>query len=140
MRPPDYAQCLGRLTALAAALLLSACASRSMPEPPVVVEPTPTPEPARPAEAPPPQVENPQPTVPDAATCAWSRTRGVATLLAIAGAATPPRGTWQFFPGDDIVFHPVPESAEEGDEFRALLQRPLRGRCGDPRLVLFSPL
>lgn len=140
MPQPDYRHFPARLSVLAIALLISACASRSMPEPQVTEEPPPAAEPVQPAEEAVPDTRTTtQPAQTEDERCAWSRIRGVATLLAIARGATA-RGTWQFFPGDDIVFHPVPESAEEGDEFRALLQRPLRGPCGDPRLVLFSPL
>tara|TARA_R100001460_G_scaffold76722_1_gene117718 strand:+ start:125 stop:319 length:195 start_codon:yes stop_codon:yes gene_type:complete len=62
--------------------------------------------------------------------------KGVVSLL----ARTARVGTWQFFPGDDILFYPAPDSARPGDEYRAILERPLNGDCKAPRLVLVGPV
>lgn len=72
--------------------------------------------------------------------CAWSQTRGVATLTGIAQKQGVAEGTWQFFPGDEVAFHPVPEQASKGDEYKALLRRPLSGDCEHPRLIIVSPV
>ncbi|MDX1633187.1 MAG: hypothetical protein R3280_00985 [Marinobacter sp.] len=144
-RPDGRAGAASRLGVVLACVLIGACASRPAPEtgqpgpiepPPANLEepapgtePTPVPE-ARPAPEPQSQ--------PGSLPCAWSRTRGIATLLAIAESQR--QGTWQFFPGDDLVFHPAPESASAGDEFKALLRRPMSGNCEEPELVLFGPV
>lgn len=70
------------------------------------------------------------------ALCAWSKVRGVASLL----AREEDIGTWQFFPGDDILFHPVPNGAGKGAEYRAILERPLNGPCEKERLILVAPI
>ncbi|WP_404367659.1 hypothetical protein [Marinobacter sp.] len=138
MRQPDSTAVLFPLGLLIVTLMMSACASRDIPEPAPRGEPAPAPEIPQPREQEKPAVRQVPP--PERATCAWSRIRGVATLLALTETPDPPRGTWQFFPGDDIVFHPVPAGASEGDEFKALLQRPMSGPCRDSRMVLFGPL
>ncbi len=131
---------------LAISLAITACASRPEPS----VEPDPEPEPVLqpiPHIVIPKQTQpEPEPQPPKAApekeqppgVCAWSKTRGIATLLAVK--TEPPRGTWQFFPGDKVVFHAVPDEASPGDEFKALLQTPMSGPCDDTRLVLFGPV
>lgn len=131
------------LTVILACVLISACASRPTPEPspPQVVQPPPLdPEEATPPKPTPEPDVQPDPTPePEPRPCAWSNTRGIAKLLAID---EPPgrQGTWQFFPGDDVVFHPAPASASPGDEFKALLRRPMSGDCKEPELVLFGPV
>lgn len=110
---------------LLTAALLTACAATT----PV----TPAPEGA---------VSQPTPPVPvqPSPLCAWSQVRGVATVLSVTSAMTNPAlATWQFFPGDDIVFHPLPGGASGGDEYKALLRRPLTGPC-EPELYLVGPL
>ncbi len=146
MRHPDTGCRLGppRLAAvLLACALVSACASRPGPEPAPAVTPepdSPSAGEATPTQPPPaPAVQPPAKPTPAQLPCAWSKIRGVATLLAIA-ESPPARGTWQFFPGDEVVFHPVPESASTGDEFKALLRRPMSGGCKEPELVLFGPV
>ena len=111
------------LLAFAMLTLLGACASLPDPEPD---SHDPTPIKVKPAE-------RPQP-------CAWGQQRGVAELLAVDTERDPPLGTWQFFPGDDLVFFPAPANAIVGDEYRAVIQRPLSGPCDQPRLRLVSPL
>lgn len=148
-RPSDRPMPAFRVSVtLALSLAISACASR--PEP--AVEPDPEPEPVIqpiPHIVIPKQTQpepEPEPQPPKAApkreqppgVCAWSKTRGVATLLAVK--TEPPRGTWQFFPGDKVVFHGVPDKASPGDEFKALLQTPMSGPCNETRLVLFGPV
>lgn len=128
-------------TLVLACALISACATQpapqpatqnAEPEPPSVETTAPEEQEASPREAQPAQETRRGP-------CAWSRIRGVAKLLAIA--ETPPdQGTWEFFPGDDVVFHPAPEEASPGDEYKALLRRPMNGNCEDPELVLFGPV
>ncbi|SFM01622.1 hypothetical protein [Marinobacter zhejiangensis] len=82
---------------------------------------------------------SPEPTRPQPL-CAWSQIRGIATLLSTTSALTDPTfATWQFFPGDDIVFHRLPQGANTGDEYKALLRRPMTGPC-QPELYLVAPL
>lgn len=72
--------------------------------------------------------------------CAWSQVRGVAKLLALGRAPDHGRATWQFFPGDDILFHPAPEGSRVGDEYKALLRRPMNGPCRQAELYLVAPI
>lgn len=128
------------------ALLLGGCASSPKPLTPEPVRPIPERKPA-------PEPESSGSSAPDIPTfdvpapakssstysppnCAWSRVRGVVSLLAQEAGT----GTWQFFPGDDILFHPVPDKARAGDEYRAILERPLNGECKKPRLLLVAPI
>lgn len=120
------------LVVAALAAVLSACAVR----PPVA-----PPDDNRAADAEPangrPQQASPVPP------CAWSQIRGVATLLATSNRApdgNPSTGTWEFFPGEDILFHPVPADAGAGVEYKALLKRPMSGPCKHPQLFLVAPI
>lgn len=134
---------LGLLSLVA---ILSACATSppadaplvivpaEQPAPQVTDEPAPEPEPS-----PTPSKIRTTPPEPDKP-CAWSQTRGVATLTGVAQKQGVAEGTWQFFPGDEIVFHPVPDDASKGDEYKALLRRPLSGDCEHPRLIIVSPV
>ncbi|MCH8499340.1 MAG: hypothetical protein LAT63_12755 [Marinobacter sp.] len=116
-------RCYRAVLALALLTLFSACASLPDPE---LGDSDAAPARAKPAE-------RPQP-------CAWGQQRGVAELLAIDTDREPPLGTWQFFPGDDLVFLTTPAGADVGDEYRAVIQRPLSGPCDQPRLRLVAPL
>lgn len=116
------------------AVVLSACAVR----PPVA----PTSD-NRAADAEPaddrPQQASPVPP------CAWSQIRGIATLLATSNRAPdgiPSTGTWEFFPGEDILFHPVPTDVgiDTGVEYKALLKRPMSAPCKHPQLFLVAPI
>lgn len=78
----------------------------------------------------------PQPELP----CAWSQVKGVAILLVEATADGNGIGTWQFFPGDEILFYPTPPGATRGAEYKALLRRPLSGSCEQPVLYLIAPI
>ncbi|TBW58221.1 hypothetical protein EZI54_05065 [Marinobacter halodurans] len=124
-------------------LALGGCSSTpsqapSQPARPVTPTPAPetsdhTPE----TETPPaPAKPSPQTSPHTPALCAWSKTRGVASLLAREKEV----GTWQFFPGDDIVYHRVPDEADQGSEYRAILERPLNGPCDKERLILVAPV
>lgn len=126
-------------------LLLGGCASTPAPQPETAPDFTPIPPVSVPVEGeagesdePPPQTEprQPEPEQQPPALCAWSKTRGVASLLAVEEGT----GTWQFFPGDDIVFKQVPSGAGAGAEYRAILERPLNGPCDRERLILVAPL
>lgn len=130
---------------LSLVMILSACATSppgdaplvivpERPAPQVTEEPAPEPEPS-----PTPSKSHTTPPEPDQP-CAWSQTRGVATLTGIAQKQGVAEGTWQFFPGDEVVFHPVPDNARKGDEYKALLRRPLSGGCEHPRLIIVSPV
>ncbi|WP_148861490.1 hypothetical protein [Marinobacter fonticola] len=130
-------------------LALTGCASSppEQPAPAPEFEPIPTvtpPDQDEPKPAPEPEPA-PEPRDRDVrdkgsdgppALCAWSKVRGVASLLAQENRI----GTWQFFPGDDILFHPVPSSARNGAEYRAILERPLNGPCDEERLILVAPI
>lgn len=140
----------GSLRALGLAFLvtfLSACASSPPEDVPLVIIPEqPLPESTEASDPEPERAPAPvrpqrptQPREPDKP-CAWSQTRGVATLTAIAQKHGVAEGTWLFFPGDEVVFHPVPDEARKGDEYKALLRRPLSGNCEHPRLIIVSPL
>lgn len=128
-------------------ILLSACASSPPEDVPRVITPEqPVPESTEASDPEPEQAPAParpqsriQPREPDKP-CAWSQTRGVATLTAIAQKHGVAEGTWLFFPGDEVMFHPVPDEARKGDEYKALLRRPLSGDCKHPRLIIVSPL
>ncbi|WP_375176654.1 hypothetical protein [Marinobacter mobilis] len=123
-----HASQLRATAALLVATLLSACAST----PPVTSTPVDTTD-TNAHRTPPPPVQ-PIPR------CAWSQVRGVATILSVTSAmANPALATWQFFPGDDIVFHPLPGGAARGDEYKALLRRPMTGPC-EAELYLVGPL
>lgn len=116
--------------ALVATMLLTACAISPVP----VTQPDGDPEPASPQS--PSSGARPQPL------CAWSQLRGIATVLSLSSAmanGSESLATWQFFPGDDIVFHPLPAGADVGDEYKALLRRPMNGPC-QPELYLVGPL
>lgn len=127
----------------ALALLISACATTPPPSPPSDSNQTPatgdnhtdsvTAEPPDATET----QSKPEPA-PESAPepCAWSEVRGIAKLLAVSGQT----GTWQFFPGDKILFHAVPKGARVDDEFKALLRQALSGPCPNGRLSLFDPV
>lgn len=135
---------------LAAALLLTlaGCASAppEAPQPDPDFEPMPTVTPpdeetdateAKPESEPEPRQEKAREAGDETpALCAWTKIRGVASLLAREKEV----GTWQFFPGDDILFHPVPTGAKQGAEYRAILERPLNGPCETERLILVAPI
>ncbi|WP_111493832.1 MULTISPECIES: hypothetical protein [Marinobacter] len=134
---PDEPNRSGAFLLAGLLLLLGGCASS-----PQTDVPTPLP-PAQPDESgaePAPDAADREPapdrSAPAPRLCAWSKTRGVAKLL----AQEQDRGTWQFFPGDDVVFHEVPGDAGQGAEFRAILERPLNGPCDQERLILVAPL
>ncbi len=127
-----------RLAAPALALILGACATSPGPTPPNGAAER---APASKGDHPNPiTVESPDarpmPSQPNPKPCAWADVRGIAKLLAMAGES----GTWQFFPGDDVLFHTVPTGARPDDEFKALLRRPISGPCPDARLILFDPV
>ncbi|WP_203143615.1 hypothetical protein [Marinobacter mangrovi] len=124
-------------------LTLAGCSSTPSPEPSPPARPvTPTPPPqessGQPEASSPstPSDQTQQKSAPTPALCAWSKTRGVASLL----AREEDIGTWQFFPGDDIVHHKVPDKADQGSEYRAILERPLNGPCDQERLILVAPV
>lgn len=138
-----------RPLAIALLLALAGCASAppEKPAPGPEFDPMPTVSPpedtednaeSEPKTAPQPRSEDAREADTDQtpALCAWSKTRGVASLLAREKEV----GTWQFFPGDDILFHPVPSGAADGAEYRAILERPLNGPCEKERLILVAPL
>ena len=118
-------RCCRTVLTLTVMTLFSACTSLPAPDPEPDMHDSTLTE-VKPAE-------RPQP-------CAWGQQRGVAELLAVDTERDPPLGTWQFFPGDDLVFFPAPAKAIVGDEYRAVIQRPLSGPCDQPRLRLVSPL
>ncbi len=126
-------------------MILSACATSPPEEAPLVIvpeqpEPQVTEEPAaEPEPSPTPLKSRPPPPEPHKP-CAWSQIRGVATLTGVAQKQDVTEGTWQFFPGDEVMFHPVPDDASKGDEYKALLRRPLSGDCEHPRLIIVSPV
>lgn len=127
-----------RLATPALALVISACATVPGPTPATGASeqpPASKPEPAEPVVAEPPDTRH-APSRPKPGPCAWTDVRGIAKLLALTGKS----GTWQFFPGDDVLFHTVPTGARPDDEFKALLRRPLNGACADARLILFDPV
>ncbi|MGP4842891.1 hypothetical protein ACTXGQ_02065 [Marinobacter sp. 1Y8] len=145
MRPIEF-ESTATAALIVTALLLGGCASSPKPLTPEPVRPVPerkpAPEPVPPGpstpEHPPidaPATSAPAPPYPPAS-CAWSQVRGVVSLLAREAGV----GTWQFFPGDDILFYPAPDNARPGDEYRAILERPLNGDCKTPRLVLVAPV
>lgn len=107
-------------------LLLAACATA--PRETVVAPVIPTP----PGDA--PAVPQPEPP------CAWSQVKGVAILLVDSTESEDGNGTWQFFPGDEILFYPTPPGARPGAEYKALLRRPLSGSCEQPVLYLIAPI
>ncbi|MDX1755165.1 MAG: hypothetical protein R3175_03810 [Marinobacter sp.] len=124
MLHPDRCRMLATLGLMA---LLSACASTPW------------------SSAPPQNEELSQPSASELGQrpqppCAWSQVRGVAKLVSLGQAPDRSRATWQFFPGDDILFHPAPPGSQVGDEFKALLRRPLNGVCREPELYLVAPL
>lgn len=123
-------------------LLLTACATTppGQQSPPATADPKPSTAPTPPA----PVVPDPKPQatqpVPEPR-CAWSQVRGIATLLSLGSAmANPELATWEFVPGGDVLFHPAPDGSQPGDEFKALLERPLNGPCPRARLYLVAPL
>ena len=134
-----------------ALLALGGCASgpaqqETIPTPEPQELPPPEPEDPPVAREPetvePPPVAAPRPT--PKRPCAWSQTRGIATLLAATptsdARASAVEEPWQFVPGDKVVFHKRPDTAAVGDEFKAMLKEPLSGPCRRPQLLLFSPL
>lgn len=123
-----HARPLRSLGAVLVATLLSACATTPQ------LNPVPDAPPATVSEPSPPAPVQPIPR------CAWSQIRGVAIIVSVTSAmANPDLATWQFFPGDDIVFHPLPPGAARGDEYKALLRRPMTGPC-KAELYLVGPL
>ena len=140
----------GSLKALGLAfflVFLSACATSPPEDIPLIIIPE-QPAPESSEEADPEPEQGPEPAPPQSRTqhrepdrpCAWSQTRGIATLTGIAQKHGTAEGTWQFFPGDEVLFHPVPDEASKGDEYKALLSRPLSGDCEHPRLIIVSPV
>lgn len=125
-------------------LLLTACAATPpcQQPPPATADPKPstTPSPSAPvAPSPPPKATAPVPQ--PEPRCAWSQVRGIATLLSLGSAmANAELATWEFVPGGDVLFHPAPDGSQPGDEFKALLERPLNGPCPRARLYLVAPL
>lgn len=127
-------------------VILSACTTSPTADAPLVIVPEqqapevteePAPEPEQePVVTPKRPTTPPEPDRP----CAWSQIRGVATLTGMVLKQGIVEGTWQFFPGDEVVFHPVPDNANKGDEYKALLRRPLSGDCEHPRLIIVSPV
>lgn len=127
-----------RLATPVLALVISACASPPAPMPSNRAKEQPPGNEdnhAGPVTAEPPDAPR-KPTRPNPEHCAWSDVRGIAKLLARTGLS----GTWQFFPGDDVLFHAVPAGARPEDEFKALLRRPMSGPCPTARLILFDPV
>ncbi|WP_166269653.1 hypothetical protein [Marinobacter caseinilyticus] len=124
---------LDRTAIIGLTFLVSACAGPGMVGQDAVTGSV-RPSEVRPNAAKPPPEPQPE------ALCAWSQIRGIATLLAMDPTRQPPQGTWQFFPGDDVVFVPVPDQAQPGDEYKALLRRPLSGGCQTPVLILVAPV
>lgn len=128
-----------RLAAPAFALVISACATAPGPtstDGASPQSPAEEAEPPEPVTTEPPDGGSERPRPPAQEPCAWTEVRGIATLLAVTGQS----GTWQFVPGDDVLFHTVPAGARPEDEFKALLRRPLSGPCPDARLILFDPV
>lgn len=127
---PHVNACRG-LVALAIGTLLTACASQPGPAPVPGADTDTKWQPPRPGQG---ADRHPQPP------CAWSQIRGIAKLLSLTSAHPERQATWQFFPGDDILFHPAPHDSGIGDEFKALLKRPLNGPCDGPELYLVAPI
>ncbi|MDC0661342.1 hypothetical protein [Marinobacter sp. SS21] len=72
--------------------------------------------------------------------CAWSQVRGIAKLLSLGRHPDRSQASWQFFPGDDVLFHPAPPGSRVGDEYKALLRRPMNGPCRQLELYLVAPI
>ena len=125
-------------------LLLTACATTppGQQPPPATADPKPSTAPTPPAPVvPDPKPQATQPVPEPEPRCAWSQVRGIATLLSLGSAmANPELATWEFVPGGDVLFHPAPDGSQPGDEFKALLERPLNGPCPRARLYLVAPL
>ncbi|MDV2078412.1 hypothetical protein [Marinobacter xestospongiae] len=125
-------------------LLLTACAITppGQQSPPATADPRPSTAPTPPAPVvPDPKPQATQPVPEPEPRCAWSQVRGIATLLSLGSAmANPELATWEFVPGGDVLFHPAPDGSQPGDEFKALLERPLNGPCPRARLYLVAPL
>ncbi len=116
--------------AVGLATLMSACASTPWTASPPHPQPAPLPQAAE------DDLHGQWPQPP----CAWSQVRGVAKLLSLGPQPDRSRATWQFFPGDDILLHPAPPGSRVGDEFKALLRRPMNGPCRQLELYLVAPL
>lgn len=128
MFPVSTARCCA---ALLVSALLTACASQPAPAPAPDADNDSNWQSPLPAQDGDSQRQSP---------CAWTQVRGVAKLLSLTSARSAQQATWQFFPGDDILFHPAPAGSQVGDEFKALLRRPLNGQCETLELYLVAPL
>lgn len=119
----------GPIKALAGALVLAATLAGCALQPPRHRNPQPVIQPQQAH----PHSQSSRGTPP----CAWTRVRGVAQLMGVHGQ----HGWYRFYPGNTAVVKPrPPANASPGDEFTAILKKPLNGPCKEPALVLVKPL
>ncbi|WP_143269440.1 hypothetical protein [Mangrovitalea sediminis] len=69
--------------------------------------------------------------------CAWSQVHGIAELVAVRDH----HATYRFYPGNTLFrkSHP-PHNASPGNEYKAIVRRPMNGPCDAPELVVVDPL